>query len=29
MDSKQLKKGRNRNKLTTNEQETEMALALW
>ena len=29
MDSKQLKKGRNRNKLTTNEQVTDMSLALW
>ena len=29
MDSKQLKKGRNRNKLTTNEQVTDMALTLW
>jgi hypothetical protein len=29
MDKKQLKKGRNRNKLTTNKQVTDMALTLW
>jgi uncharacterized membrane-anchored protein YjiN (DUF445 family) len=29
MDSKQTKTGKNRNKLTTNEQVTDMALALW
>ena len=29
MDKKQLKTGRNRNKLTTNNQVTDMSLALW
>lgn len=29
MDKKQLKIGRNRNKLTTNKQTTDMALTLW
>ena len=29
MDSKKIKTGRNRNKLTTNEQVTDMSLALW
>jgi len=29
MDKKQLKKGRNRNKLTTNKQLVDMALTLW
>jgi hypothetical protein len=29
MDKKQLKTGRNRNKLTTNKQVTDMALTLW
>ncbi len=29
MDKKQLKAGRNRNKLTTNKQLTDMALTLW
>jgi hypothetical protein len=29
LDKKQLKIGRNRNKLTTNEQTTDMALTLW
>jgi hypothetical protein len=29
MDKKQLKTGRNRNKLTTNKQLTDMALTLW
>jgi hypothetical protein len=29
MDKKQLKTGRNRNKLTTNKQTTDMALTLW
>jgi hypothetical protein len=29
MDSKQTKTGKNRNKLTTNEQVTDMSLALW
>ena len=29
MDSKQAKTGKNRNKLTTNEQVADMALALW
>lgn len=29
MDTKQTKTGKNRNKLTTNEQVTDMSLALW
>ena len=29
MDKKQAKTGKNRNKLTTNEQVTDMSLALW
>jgi len=29
MDKKQVKTGKNRNKLTTNEQITDMALTLW
>ena len=29
MDNKQAKTGKNRNKLTTNEQVTDMALTLW
>lgn len=29
MDKKQIKTGRNRNKLTTNKQVTDMALTLW
>ena len=29
MDKKQLKTGRNKNKLTTNNQVTDMSLALW
>jgi len=29
MDSKKVKTGKNRNKLTTNEQVTDMSLALW
>ena len=29
MDKKQVKTGRNKNKLTTNKQVTDMALTLW